>query len=324
MYTASGAGPGFNTCSTHAQLVLSSRVLWNVGASAACSHELPEELIAFTSKHKDGKLLYCGFGSMVRIGVLPSPKDTARAVLSAATAAGFAAVVLHIDAETNATVCKEWQEVAQESKGFACCEIGCLSHAALFEKCAVVMHHGGSGTVAAAAVAGACQVIVPLIFDQSQWGERVEWAGVGVCISHNQLMSSPETAARALARTLDPAVLSEARDLKKQLHAEVCALDSTVQLIAAELEASADPTPRASAPDQSPVTVDHRFVRLPNSQQVHLLAVALSLHISTAEYMASTQLSPLFLSSCAAWCSNTGSLCSAGSCTLPCRGTAYL
>ena len=42
-----------------------------------------------------------------------------------------------------------------------------------------VLHHGGSGTTAAALHAGCPQVVCPFIFDQFGWAERVEWAGVG-------------------------------------------------------------------------------------------------------------------------------------------------
>jgi FkbM family methyltransferase len=48
----------------------------------------------------------------------------------------------------------------------------------LLPHCAVAMHHGGAGTVAAAAAAGVPQLIVPFMFDQSDWAERCWHAGV--------------------------------------------------------------------------------------------------------------------------------------------------
>lgn len=39
-------------------------------------------------------------------------------------------------------------------------------HGALFPRCAVVVHHGGSGTTAAAARAGVPQVVLPMMLDQ--------------------------------------------------------------------------------------------------------------------------------------------------------------
>ena len=51
--------------------------------------------------------------------------------------------------------------------------VGRVSHEKLFQKMRFVVHHGGPGTVSTAAKAGIPQVIIPHIFDQFYWGERL-------------------------------------------------------------------------------------------------------------------------------------------------------
>ncbi|KAK4438268.1 O-mycaminosyltylonolide 6-deoxyallosyltransferase [Sesamum alatum] len=48
----------------------------------------------------------------------------------------------------------------------------------LFPRCAAAIHHGGSGSTAAALHAGIPQVICPFILDQFYWAERMFWLGV--------------------------------------------------------------------------------------------------------------------------------------------------
>jgi len=52
-------------------------------------------------------------------------------------------------------------------------------HSLLFGRLDAVVHHGGSGTTAAAALAGRPQIIVPHILDQFFWGERIYRRGLG-------------------------------------------------------------------------------------------------------------------------------------------------
>ncbi len=50
-------------------------------------------------------------------------------------------------------------------------------HAAVFPRCAAVVHHGGAGTVHAAARAGVPSVVVPHGFDQDWWARRLRDLG---------------------------------------------------------------------------------------------------------------------------------------------------
>lgn len=64
-----------------------------------------------------------------------------------------------------------------DSKG--CIFVDAVSHPSLFPRLAAVVHHGGSGTTATAALAGVPQIIVPHILDQYYWGEKVYRCGLG-------------------------------------------------------------------------------------------------------------------------------------------------
>jgi UDP:flavonoid glycosyltransferase YjiC (YdhE family) len=60
-----------------------------------------------------------------------------------------------------------------------CIFVDAVPHPLLFTRLAAVVHHGGSGTTATAALAGVPQIIVPHILDQYYWGQRVLRCGLG-------------------------------------------------------------------------------------------------------------------------------------------------
>jgi sterol 3beta-glucosyltransferase len=49
----------------------------------------------------------------------------------------------------------------------------------LFPRMAMVIHHGGSGTTAFGLRSGIPSCVVPFVFDQFYWGERIAQMGVG-------------------------------------------------------------------------------------------------------------------------------------------------
>jgi UDP:flavonoid glycosyltransferase YjiC (YdhE family) len=54
-----------------------------------------------------------------------------------------------------------------------------LPHERLLHRVRAVVHHGGSGTVGAGLRSGAPTLVVPFVFDQFFWGERVRRLGAG-------------------------------------------------------------------------------------------------------------------------------------------------
>jgi vancomycin aglycone glucosyltransferase len=94
--------------------------------------------------------VYVGFGSMMGGG----PERMQRVVIDAIGSLGRRALVSRGWAKLGADLPPGWRAVGE------------TAHALLFPRCACVVHHGGSGTTAAALRAGVPQVLVPLILDQ--------------------------------------------------------------------------------------------------------------------------------------------------------------
>ncbi|KAK3185010.1 hypothetical protein Dsin_032296 [Dipteronia sinensis] len=62
--------------------------------------------------------------------------------------------------------------------GLLYCFSGMVPYNLLFSRCAAAIHHGGSGSTAAALSAGIPQIICPFMLDQFYWAERMFWIGV--------------------------------------------------------------------------------------------------------------------------------------------------
>lgn len=74
--------------------------------------------------------------------------------------------------------------------------VDAVSHDWLYPRMAAVVHHGGSGTTAAAVRAGVPQIITPFGFDQALWGRRIEHLGIGPApVAHTELSAERLTAA---------------------------------------------------------------------------------------------------------------------------------
>ena len=76
--------------------------------------------------------------------------------------------------------------------------LGPTPHEALFPRCALVIHHGGSGTTHSACRAGVPSLVMPMAADQFFWARRLQQLGVAPApLSHRRL--SPAVLADALA-----------------------------------------------------------------------------------------------------------------------------
>jgi len=65
-----------------------------------------------------------------------------------------------------------------------------------------IVHHGGSGTTAAALRSGVPSVVIPLGFDQPYWANRVAALGVSPPSIHRRALTA-ENLTAALRRALD-------------------------------------------------------------------------------------------------------------------------
>jgi UDP:flavonoid glycosyltransferase YjiC (YdhE family) len=79
-------------------------------------------------------------------------------------------------------------------------------------RCAVVVCHGGHGTVVRALASGCVVVAVPAAGDMNENAARVDWAGAGVRLP--RLFCSPGPLRLAVARALaEPRLRARAREL---------------------------------------------------------------------------------------------------------------
>ncbi|KAF3435186.1 hypothetical protein FNV43_RR22273 [Rhamnella rubrinervis] len=112
------------------------------------------------------------------------------------------------------------------------CFSGSISYNWLFTRCAAAVHHGGSGTTAAALHAGIPQVVCPFMLDQFYWAERMFWLGVAPePIKRNNLVpenndeKSVREAANILSRAiydaLSPSTTACAKEISERLSLEV-------------------------------------------------------------------------------------------------------
>ncbi|XP_016434429.2 sterol 3-beta-glucosyltransferase isoform X5 [Nicotiana tabacum] len=98
------------------------------------------------------------------------------------------------------------------------CFCGSVPYNWLFPRCAAAIHHGGSGSTAAALQAGVPQVICPFMLDQFYWAERMFWLGVAPePLRREHLVPDTDEdfyikeAANMLVRALDHARSSEVK-----------------------------------------------------------------------------------------------------------------
>ena len=122
---------------------------------------LPDELQEFLAAGDPP--IYFGFGSMKRNDNLN------RILIQAARALGHRAIIS-----------KGWGGFGLSDAASDCIVIDDVSHEKLFPRVAAIVHHGGAGTITTAARAGKPQVIVPHLYDQFYWSQRVRKLGIGV------------------------------------------------------------------------------------------------------------------------------------------------
>jgi len=122
---------------------------------------LPEKVEQFLAAGEPP--IYVGFGSMTD----PDPARTTRLVLEAARRAGVRVLLS-----------EGWAGLAQAPLPESALAIGSLSHAALFQRVAAVVHHGGAGTTTTAARAGVPQILIPHVLDQFHWAHRMQRLGL--------------------------------------------------------------------------------------------------------------------------------------------------
>ncbi|KAH6756874.1 UDP-Glycosyltransferase superfamily protein [Perilla frutescens var. hirtella] len=111
------------------------------------------------------------------------------------------------------------------------CFSGEMPYNLLFPRCAAVIHHGGSGTTAAALRAGVPQIICPFILDQFYWAERMSWLGVAseplssTCVLPDKddescILKAANALVQAINNALSPEVKLRAREIANRISTE--------------------------------------------------------------------------------------------------------
>ncbi len=93
-------------------------------------------------------------------------------------------------------------------------------HDWLFPQMAALVHHGGSGTVAAGLRAGVPTIVVPHFADQPFWGWRVQRLGVGPKPIPRPRLTAERLAAAIRVAVSDPAMRERAARLGEAIRAE--------------------------------------------------------------------------------------------------------
>lgn len=161
---------------------------------------LPADVVAFLGAGEPP--VYVGFGSMRTVG-----EDSARVAIETIRALGRRAVVG-----------RGWAGLAPIDDGDDCLLVGEVNQQSLFSRVAAVVHHGGAGTTATAALARAPQVVVPQGGDQYYWAGRVAELGIGA--AHDGPTPTPESLAEALSSALTATTRARVTDVADRMRTD--------------------------------------------------------------------------------------------------------
>jgi vancomycin aglycone glucosyltransferase len=135
--------------------------------------------------------IYFGFGST------RAPEDLSKMMIGAARTLGRRAILS-----------RGWADLSLVDDESDCFSIGEVNQQALFERVAAVVHHGGAGTTTAATGAGAPQVVIPQLYDQFYFAQRVNALGIGS--AHPPVVPTTDSLAGALQHALQSHVAARA------------------------------------------------------------------------------------------------------------------
>lgn len=98
--------------------------------------------------------------------------------------------------------------------------VGRVSHRALFPRCSVIVHHGGSGTTQAALLSGRPSIVVAHVADQFLWGSELVRLGAAAAV-FNRLTVRASRLGAAIVRTIrDASYLVNAIRIGDQMRGE--------------------------------------------------------------------------------------------------------
>jgi vancomycin aglycone glucosyltransferase len=110
-----------------------------------------------------------------------------------------------------AVVSRGWADLSLVDDAPDCLAIGEVNLQILLKRVAAAVHHGGAGTTTAAAMAGAPQVVIPQMYDQHYWAQRVEQLGIGT--AHAPGAPTTDSLTSALEKALRADAAARARSV---------------------------------------------------------------------------------------------------------------
>lgn len=209
--------------------VLTSSENWNMKAELCSAHT---ELQQFLNAPASLPPVFIGLSSIGSMGFMRKPQLLLRVLQSVIELSSYRFILFSsgygpLDAATRilateTSLCSEKGEPVKNGISLFSDRLFCFSGSVpykwLFPKCAAAVHHGGSGSTAAALHAGIPQVLCPFILDQFYWADRMFWLGVSPePLKRNQLLPDEDhavcikEAANALTSAIDCALSSQIR-----------------------------------------------------------------------------------------------------------------
>jgi UDP:flavonoid glycosyltransferase YjiC (YdhE family) len=161
--------------------------------------------------------IYAGFGSMPRA----DQERLHTLVITAIRKAGRRVVLARF-----------WEEDSQIDPAGDIFHISHFPHEQLFPHMATVIHHGGAGTTATAAISGVPQILVPYVLDQFYWGHQIYRQGLGPR-PIPRLRLTQKRLARAIEEAINNPRLSEKA---KAVQTQLQGTDGTRAAVAAILD----------------------------------------------------------------------------------------
>ncbi|YCK39645.1 glycosyltransferase [Actinomadura sp. ATCC 39365] len=149
--------------------------------------------------------VYVGFGSMAGT----DPRRLGRIVAEAVRRAGVRAVLA-----------TGWGGIQAADLPDGVHLLDQAPHDWLLPRTAAIVHHGGSGTTAAALLAGRPQVICPFVADQPFWASRAHAAGVAVPPQPQRRLTPDGLAAAIGLAATDARMAATAAELGRRVRAE--------------------------------------------------------------------------------------------------------
>jgi vancomycin aglycone glucosyltransferase len=145
--------------------------------------------------------IYFGFGS------IRAPANLSEVMIKSARALGRRAIVS-----------SGWAELSVSDNERDCLTVSEVNQQMLFTRVAAVVHHGGAGTTTTAAFAGAPQVVIPQMYDQHYWAQRIQDLGIG--IAHAAGAPTMGSLTSALDLALQAGIAARARSIAPEVRTD--------------------------------------------------------------------------------------------------------